>query len=88
MFCTTSTVYEFTGMNQGIQESDNNDFDVYMYGTNLDAAGILSEQIVHLKLFYDAKTEDYDFKINVDSFGLHTILDRAIPQGFFWTDAN
>ena len=50
MFCTTSTVYEFTGMNQGIQESDNNDFDVYMYGTNLDDAGIMSEQIVHLKL--------------------------------------
>ena len=50
MQCTTSAVYEFTGMNQGIQEIDNNKFDVYMYGINLDGASIMSEQIVHLSL--------------------------------------
>jgi hypothetical protein len=50
MFCTTSAVYEFSELNQGIQESDYKNFDVYLYGTNLDKAGILSEQIVHLEL--------------------------------------
>ena len=50
MRCTTSAVYEFSGMNQGIQESDYEEFNVYLYGTNLDETGMLSEQIVHLNL--------------------------------------
>lgn len=50
MRCITSAVYEFSGMNQGIQESDYEEFVVYLYGTNLDEAGMLSEQIVQLNL--------------------------------------
>ena len=60
MNCKTSAVMEFSGINQGIQECYYNEFFVYLYGTNLDASSILSEQIVHLMLIKNPITKLYE----------------------------